>query len=142
LKPLGICAACLLGNTPKKERDEILEAARSGKLPLLFGTHALIQEDVVYANLGLVVVDEQHRFGVLQRLALRKKGLNPHALVMTATPIPRTLAMTVYGDLSLSVINEMPPGRSPVDTRIVREANIAFAHKRIAQEVQRGNQVY
>src|SRR5204862_4024015 len=100
----------------KAEKQELIEKIALGETQVIIGTHALIEEKTQFKKLGLVIVDEQHRFGVVQRLQLMAKGENPNTLVMTATPIPRTLAMTLYGDLDLSVIDEMPPGRSPIRT--------------------------
>ncbi len=132
----------LQGSTPASEKDEIYNGLRSGAVKVVVGTHALIEAPVEFANLGLVVVDEQHRFGVAQRAALRGKGANPHLLVMTATPIPRTLALTVYGDLDLSVLDEMPPGRQPITTHILhsneRERGFAF----IRSQIQKGRQAF
>lgn len=113
---LELRVALLTGSLKKREREEILTQLRNGELNLVIGTHALIQEDVEFARLGVVVIDEQHRFGVRQREELREKGFHPHLLVMTATPIPRSMALTIYGDLDLSVIDELPPGRKPVMT--------------------------
>ena len=116
--PLGINVRLLTGSTRKKERDEIHSQLLDGSLHITIGTHALIEDSVQFRNLGLVVIDEQHRFGVMQRARLwAKNTVAPHVLVMTATPIPRTLAMTVYGDLDVSVIDELPPGRRPVGRR-------------------------
>lgn len=142
LEKLGLCATVLTSSVHKKQREAILSDVASGKLHMLFGTHALLEEDVAFRRLGLVVVDEQHRFGVLQRVALRKKGENPHALVMTATPIPRTLAMTVYGDLSLSILDEMPPGRTPIKTEVVRQRGREKLYRDVRNELQRGRQVF
>jgi len=136
----------LQGSTPASEKDEIYNGLRSGAVKVVVGTHALIEAPVEFANLGLVVVDEQHRFGVAQRAALRGKGAaegrSPHLLVMTATPIPRTLALTVYGDLDLSVLDEMPPGRQPITTHILhsneRERGFAF----IRSQIQKGRQAF
>ena len=112
--PAGISVALLTGSTPAARRAEIHTALKEGSLHILIGTHALIEPTVKFANLGLAVIDEQHRFGVAQRAKLWKKNEHPpHVLVMTATPIPRTLAMSVYGDLDISVIDELPPGRKP-----------------------------
>lgn len=108
----GIRLALLTGSTTAAQRAEILDQTRRGDIDILVGTHALIQEDVTFANLGLVVIDEQHRFGVRQRAALAAKGDNPDTLVMTATPIPRTLALTAYGNLDISVIDQLPPAES------------------------------
>ena len=114
---IGINVALLTGSTPKKKREKIHELLENGQLHILIGTHALIEPDVKFKNLGMVVIDEQHRFGVKQRSQLWLKNAQPpHVLVMTATPIPRTLAMTVYGDLDVSVIDELPPGRKPIET--------------------------
>ena len=114
--------ALLTGSTKAKERREIDEGLRSGEIDILIGTHAVIEDNVVFSHLGFVVIDEQHRFGVDQRARLRLKASEPpHILVMTATPIPRTLAMTLYGDLDVSVIDELPPGRKPVQTIHVTE---------------------
>ncbi|MBI5080833.1 MAG: ATP-dependent DNA helicase RecG, partial [Chloroflexi bacterium] len=129
--------ALLLGSTPPAEKQAIYDGLRDGSIHVVIGTHALIQEKVEFKNLGFVVVDEQHRFGVAQRAALRGKGGNPHLLVMTATPIPRTLALTVYGDLDVSILDEMPPGRLPIDTRVIyineRERAYAFIRKQIVE---------
>jgi ATP-dependent DNA helicase RecG len=132
----------LLGGAAAGERRRRLEAIREGEVDLVVGTHALIQRDVEFARLGLVVVDEQHKFGVLQRAALRWKGARPDVLVMTATPIPRSLALTVFGDLDVSTLDEMPPGRQPVATRIVppKERRDAFAL--IRRELAAGRQAY
>ncbi|MEK9163509.1 MAG: ATP-dependent DNA helicase RecG [Chloroflexota bacterium] len=129
--------ALLLGSTPPAEKQAIYDGLRDGSIHVVIGTHALIQEKVEFKNLGFVVVDEQHRFGVAQRAALRGKGGNPHLLVMTATPIPRTLALTVYGDLDVSILDEMPPGRLPIDTRVIyineRERAYAYIRKQIVE---------
>ncbi|MCI0350269.1 MAG: ATP-dependent DNA helicase RecG, partial [Acidobacteriales bacterium] len=126
----------------KAERQALLEQLAGGRIQLLIGTHALLEADVEFQKLGLVVIDEQHRFGVMQRLNLMKKGAWPHTLVMTATPIPRTLAMTIYGDLDVSVIDELPPNRVPIATRKVSEAERASAYQFIRGQVQQGKQVY
>jgi ATP-dependent DNA helicase RecG len=109
----------LVGATPEAEKHSIREGLSRGEIKLVIGTHALIEDPIEFKDLQLVIVDEQHRFGVEQRALLRSKGDNPHLLVMTATPIPRSLALTVYGDLDLSVIDEMPPGRQTVDTHVL-----------------------
>jgi ATP-dependent DNA helicase RecG len=121
LKALGVRCALLTGSTPAKERRELLTRLAEGDIHLIFGTHALIQDDIRFHNLGLAVVDEQHRFGVMQRASFHEQG-KPHVLVMSATPIPRSMAMTLYGDLDLSIIDEIPPGRPPVLSRLVPEA--------------------
>jgi ATP-dependent DNA helicase RecG len=119
-----------------------LSKALSGEVKLFIGTHALIQEGVEFNDLNLAVVDEQHRFGVLQRLALGQKGFCPHFLVMTATPIPRSLSMVIYGDLDITVIDEMPAGRIPVETLIFTESDRSRMHLRVSREVENGRQVY
>lgn len=121
LTPYGVTAACLRGATGAMERQQIVQGLVDGSLDVLVGTHALLQEDIGFKELGLVVIDEQHRFGVKQRARLGVKGSNPDLLIMTATPIPRTLALTLYGDLDLAVIDELPPGRKPIKTRVVAE---------------------
>lgn len=137
-----VTVARLTGGTSVAERRLILEAVRNGEINLLVGTHALIQDDVVFNCLGLVVIDEQHRFGVRQRAALSDKGSSPDVLVMTATPIPRTLALTVYGDLSLSVINELPPGRKPVKTYFIKPQQRQRVYRFIHQQVHNKAQAY
>jgi ATP-dependent DNA helicase RecG len=132
----------LLGGAPAAERRSNLEAVRSGEVDLAVGTHALIQKDVDFAKLGLVVVDEQHRFGVLQRAALRWKGSRPDVLVMTATPIPRTLALTVFGDLDVSTLDELPPGRQPIETQVLLPKQRLDAMKRVRTELAAGRQAY
>lgn len=142
LGPLGVNIALLTGSIPRKEKSNILAEVKKGSQKLVIGTHALIQEEVAFANLGLAVADEQHRFGVLQRTGLQEKGTNPDILVMTATPIPRTLALTLYGDLDVSIIDQLPPGRKPIKTYWVtsqsREKVYDFARK----QVENGRQVY
>lgn len=142
LEPLGIGVDLLVGKTKAAERREILERLVRGQTGLLIGTHALIEDAVQFHKLGLVIVDEQHRFGVEQRAALKKKGASPHFLVMTATPIPRTLAMTVYGDLDVSIINEMPPGRSPIQSRVIYQSKRPEAVKFMLEQIQKGRQAY
>jgi ATP-dependent DNA helicase RecG len=139
---LGLTVVFLSGSTTAARRREILQQLRDGTAHMLVGTHAVLQDDVHFSELGLGIIDEQHRFGVLQRACLRKKGKHPDLLVMTATPIPRTLALTVYGDLSLSVIDELPPGRSPVQTKIVAESSRRLAYQQIADELANGRQAY
>jgi ATP-dependent DNA helicase RecG len=140
---LGIQVALLTGSTRKAERERIHAALRSGELQILIGTHALIEDTVVFKQLGLVVIDEQHRFGVQQRARLWKKNLNPpHVLVMTATPIPRTLAMTVYGDLEVSVIDELPPGRKPIQTMHYFHNRRNQLNRFLQEEMDKGRQVY
>ncbi len=133
----------LTGSTPKKERDAIHDALQSGTLHILIGTHAVIEDSVQFKNLGFVVIDEQHRFGVAQRARLWKKNvIAPHILVMTATPIPRTLAMTVYGDLDVSVIDELPPGRKPVKTVLRYEDKRMEVYRAIGAQLKEGRQAY
>lgn len=132
----------LTGRQTASEHKEILKRLEQGQIELLIGTHALIQEDVIFKNLGLVIVDEQHRFGVEQRKVLRSKGRSPHFLIMTATPIPRTLAMTVYGDLDVSVVDELPPGRTPIVTRVVSPAKTPQVHQFIRDQIKLGRQAY
>ncbi|MBI3241718.1 MAG: ATP-dependent DNA helicase RecG [Chloroflexi bacterium] len=140
---LGVSAiALLLGSTPDSEKQTIYAGLRDGSIKIVIGTQALIQDKVEFANLGLVVVDEQHRFGVAQRAKLRGKGGNPHLLVMTATPIPRTLALTVYGDLDLSIIDEMPPGRQPIETRVVYVNERERAYAFLRSQIQQGRQAF
>ena len=135
--------ALLTGSTTAKQRQPIHEQLRSGEINILIGTHALIEDTVQFANLGLCIIDEQHRFGVAQRAKLWNKNTQPpHVLVMTATPIPRTLAMTVYGDLQVSVIDELPPGRKPVQTLHYSNQRRASINQFIAQQIDMGRQVY
>lgn len=143
LSGLDVTVKLLTGSTRKKEREEIMSELRSGRLDILVGTHALIEDPVIFANLGMVVIDEQHRFGVAQRAKLWKKNVNPpHVLVMTATPIPRTLAMTLYGDLDVSIIDELPPGRKPIQTYHYRENKRLAMNGFLQKQIDRGQQVY
>lgn len=142
LEPLGIRVALLTSAAKTKEREEILLALKTGQIDVIVGTHALIQDDVDFKNLSLVVIDEQHRFGVEQRNKLKRKGLSPHFVVMTATPIPRTLAMTVYGDLDVSVINELPKGRKPIVTRKTFQSKRALVMGFVRDQLQTGRQAY
>ncbi len=132
----------LIGATPEGEKQEIRAGLENGHIKLLIGTHALIEDPVSFADLQFVVVDEQHRFGVTQRAALRAKGDTPHLLVMTATPIPRSLALTVYGDLDISVIDEMPPGRQPVSTHVMMPRELERAYSLIRSQIDQGNQAF
>lgn len=134
--------ALLIGATPEKEKAVLRKKLAAGEIKLIIGTHALLQDPVKFQNLQLAVVDEQHRFGVEQRGALRQKGNNPHLLVMTATPIPRSLALTIYGDLELSVIDEMPPGRIPVETHLLNPSEIERAFGLVRGQVDKGNQAF
>ena len=143
LKDMDIRVALLTGSTKKKERNKILPAIASGEIQIVIGTHALIEETVVFSSLGLAIIDEQHRFGVEQRSRLWKKNaVVPHVLVMTATPIPRTLAMTLYGDLDVSVIDELPPGRKPIQTVHRYDNKKAQLYDFLRKEIQLGRQVY
>lgn len=141
-KGLPIRPALLTGTTRAAERRALLDALRAGEVDVLIGTHALIEEDVEFARLGLVITDEQHRFGVRQREALETKGETPHALIMTATPIPRTMALSVYGDLDVSSIRGMPPGRHPVKTYAVGRDMLPRVYRFMAKEMDAGRQVY
>jgi len=135
--------ALLSASVTGKERTRILEGIASGDVDLVVGTHALVQEAVAFRDLSLVVIDEQHRFGVHQRMALKRKGTSPDVLIMTATPIPRTLALTYYGDLDVVVLDEMPKGRQPVETRIARSADErAAAYDVVRREVEAGRQAF
>lgn len=138
LAELGITCALLTGAMPAKKRREVLAGLESGAVQVVIGTHALISADVAYAGLGLVVTDEQHRFGVSQRSALSDKGENPHLLVMSATPIPRTLALMIYGDLDVSVIDELPPARQKIDTFAVTGDYRPRVHAFLRREVAAG----
>jgi ATP-dependent DNA helicase RecG len=142
LDKLGVQVVLLLGGMRKAARQKTVEAIAGGQARVVIGTHALIQESVDFHRLGLVVIDEQHRFGVVQRAALRSKGTSPDVLVMTATPIPRSLAMTIYGDLDVSVLDEMPPGRKPVKTEWYDERKRDRLYQFLDQQMDRGRQVY
>ena len=134
--------ALLTGSLKASDKAAVQEAISRGEVDIAVGTHALLQESVEFADLGLAVIDEQHRFGVEQRAALREKGGSPHVLVMTATPIPRTLALTVYGDLDITVLNEMPPGRPPVKTYFVPPRRREEATRFIRKKVEEGRQAF
>ena len=138
----GIRVGLLVGSQTKKQKEEILFDLKTGAIDILIGTHALIEENVVFDKLGLVITDEQHRFGVRQRAELSQKGNNPDVLVMTATPIPRTLALILYGDLDISIIDELPPGRKPIETYSVDESKRARINLFIRKRVAEGRQVY
>ena len=143
LAPTSVRAALLTGSTGQKERREIHAGLENGSIGIIVGTHALIEDDVVFRNLGLAVIDEQHRFGVDQRARLwAKNSTPPHILVMTATPIPRTLAMTLYGDLDVSVIDEMPPGRKPVKTVCIGQNRKPAMFRFLREEIAKGRQVF
>jgi ATP-dependent DNA helicase RecG len=142
LEPLGLRIAFLTGNVKAGGRGSLLKALASGELDITVGTHALFSKDVLYKNLGLVVVDEQHRFGVLQRQAIMAKGNHPDLLMMSATPIPRTLALTVFGDLDVSVIRDLPPGRKPVRTHLAKQSSEDRVYEFIRGELAKGRQAY
>jgi len=139
-QPAGYGVDLIVSGRKRAEREAVLARVESGETKLLVGTHALIEDPVKFSKLGLAIVDEQHRFGVLQRKRLIEKGASPHVLVMTATPIPRTLALTLYGDLDLSVIDELPPGRTPIETRWASEAQLAGVWEFLRREVASGRQ--
>ena len=141
-EPLGLNAALVTGSRKGSGRKEALMALKAGDVRILVGTHALIQEDIDFQQLGLAVIDEQHRFGVMQRAAIRDKGAHPDILVMTATPIPRTLAMTVYGDLDVSVIDELPPAKKPIKTLILFESQRERVYGLMRGELAKGHQVF
>ena len=142
LNQLHVRSALLTGSTPMRQRRRLLEDLANGQLQLLVGTHALLEDPVDFARLGLVVVDEQHRFGVNQRNRLLAKGLQPHLLTMTATPIPRTLALSLHGDLDVSQIDELPPNRQPIETRVLRGSARQQAYDLIRDQVVRGQRAY
>jgi len=142
LEPLGVKVALLTSSIKGPEREELYEQIRKGDIHLVIGTHAVIQEAVEFHRLGLAIIDEQHKFGVVQRGLLKKKGENPDVLVMTATPIPRTLAMTLYGDLDISLIDEMPPGRMPVETKVFPESARGRVYRIVEEEMRKGRQAF
>lgn len=142
LKDFNINIALLTGSLPKKEKDFIHEELKLGKIDMVVGTHALIQEEVVYKNLGLVITDEQHRFGVLQRTSLQNKGITPDVLYMSATPIPRTYALTLYGDMDISTIRTLPKGRKPIKTYLKSYSEIKDVLKMMYEELLKNHQIY
>jgi len=142
LEPLGITMGLLTGSQTPKQKRTVRERIASGEVQLAVGTHALLSDATVFQNLGLVIADEQHRFGVAQRSRLSAKGSDPHLMVMSATPIPRTLALLMYGDLEVSIINELPPGREPVDTFLVNESYRARINAFIRKQVTEGHQCF
>ena len=142
LTPLGVQVSLLTGSMTVKQKKQTRQCIEDGTAQLIVGTHALVSESTVFADLGLVIADEQHRFGVGQRSALSSKGQDPHVLVMSATPIPRTLALLMYGDLEVSVLDELPPGREPVDTFLVGESYRARINAFIRKQVAEGHQCY
>ena len=142
LPPLHVSVELLTGSTPRRSRRQILSDLSGGTLRILVGTHALLEDPVAFDRLGLVVVDEQHRFGVRQRNRLLDKGLQPHLLTMTATPIPRTLALSLHGDLDVSQIDELPPGRTPICTKVVKSSEREEAYELIREQVLQGQRIY
>lgn len=143
MKELGLRVELLTGSIRGKKRNELLTALGEGKIDLLIGTHALLEEEVSFHQLGFIVIDEQHRFGVLQRQKLREKGILTNLLVMTATPIPRSLALSIYGDLDVSILDELPPGRSPIKTKwIASEEEMEKMYSFIRKQLQQGRQAY
>ncbi len=143
LKDFGINVGLLIGSLTKKQKDTALEQIKNNEIDILIGTHALIEDKVEFNNIGLVITDEQHRFGVMQRSKLSLKGANPDILVMTATPIPRTLALILYGDLDISIIDELPPGRQPIETIAIEKSKRDRAYNNLVRrEVESGRQVY
>jgi ATP-dependent DNA helicase RecG len=142
VEPLGIKVGLLTSTVKGSEREDLQQRIRAGHIQLVIGTHAVIQEAVEFNRLGLAVIDEQHKFGVVQRGLLKKKGESPDVLVMTATPIPRTLAMTLYGDLDVSLIDEMPPGRVPVETKVFPESARSKVYRIVEEEVKQGRQAF
>lgn len=142
LKDQNINMALLIGSMTKKEKQEIQDGLKDGSIDMVVGTHALIQEEVIYQNLGFVVTDEQHRFGVNQRANLKNKGLKPDVLYMSATPIPRTYALTIYGDMDVSIIKEMPKGRIPIKTYVKSDQEMKEVLSMMYEELQQGHQIY
>ena len=142
LEELDIKCELLISGITKKKKEDILERLKSGEIDILIGTHAIIEDNVIFKNLGLVVTDEQHRFGVKQRTKIAEKGQNPDVLVMTATPIPRTLALILYGDLDISIIDELPPNRKKIETYAVQKNMTERVNKFIQKQVQEGRQAY
>ena len=142
LEELDIKCELLISGITKKKKEDILERLKNGDIDILIGTHAIIEDNVIFKNLGLVVTDEQHRFGVKQRTKIAEKGQNPDVLVMTATPIPRTLALILYGDLDISIIDELPPNRKKIETFAVQKNMTERVNKFIQKQVQEGRQAY
>lgn len=142
LEPFGIKCELLISGITKKKKEDILQRLANGEIDILIGTHAILEENVVFKNLGFVVTDEQHRFGVRQRKVISSKGENPDVLVMTATPIPRTLALILYGDLDISIIDELPPNRKKIDTFAVTKGMEERVNNFIRKQVDEGRQAY
>lgn len=142
LNKFGIKCELLISGITKKKKEDILNRLQNGDIDVLIGTHAILEENVVFKNLGLVITDEQHRFGVRQRKIISQKGNNPDVLVMTATPIPRTLALILYGDLDISIINELPPNRKKIDTFAVTKGLTNRVNNFIKKQIDEGRQAY
>jgi len=142
LEPFGIKITQLVGSLKKRQREYNLYDIRTGETNIIVGTHALFQETVEYKNLGFIIIDEQHRFGVVQRALLMQKGVSPDTLIMTATPIPRTLTMTLYGDLDVSIIDELPKNRKPIRTRVMFESLLDEVWDFVNNEIEKGRQAY
>lgn len=142
LESLNIRCELLISGSSKKKKEDILERLKNGEIDILIGTHAILEENVVFKKLGLVVTDEQHRFGVKQRSTIAQKGENPDVLVMTATPIPRTLALILYGDLDISIIDELPPNRKKIDTFAVNKGMTERVNHFIEEQIKQGRQAY
>lgn len=142
LEPLGVKIGLLVGSLSRSKKEQLIKEISEGKIQIIVGTHALIQEGVDFKNLALVITDEQHRFGVRQRAVLANKGKNPHILVMTATPIPRTLALILYGDLDISIIDQLPPGRKPVETSSITDRNKQECYGFVKKQLDLGRQAY
>ena len=142
LSQYNIKCELLISGISKKKKEEILERLKSGEIDILIGTHAILEENVVFNKLGLVITDEQHRFGVRQRTTINNKGKNPDVLVMTATPIPRTLALILYGDLDISIIDELPPNRKKIDTFAVRKSMENRVNNFVKEQLNEGRQAY
>ena len=142
LENTGVTVSLLTGSTKQADRNKIHEKLQSGEMSIIIGTHALFQEEVKFNNLSLCVIDEQHRFGVGQRLTLTNKGINPHVLAMTATPIPRTLLMTAFGDMESSRLDEKPMRRKPIDTRIISQEKIDDVSIRLKNAINENQQIY
>ncbi len=142
LSNFNIKCELLVSGIPKKQKEDILERLKNGEIDVLIGTHSLLEENVIFRNLGLVVTDEQHRFGVRQRSTINNKGQNPDVLVMTATPIPRTLALILYGDLDISIIDELPPNRKKIDTFAVTKGMEDRVNNFIKKQLDEGRQCY
>src|SRR3984885_1578086 len=142
LSKLGYATALLTGSFSAREKAQLKKLVAEGLVQVVIGTHALLEKDVEFRKLGLAIIDEQHRFGVLQRLGLVQKGMHPDVLVMTATPIPRTLAMTLYGDLDVSVIDQIPPGRKPIQTKHYTSDGVEQAYSFVKGQIDQGRQAY